>query len=182
MNREAVGPPILRNEQLLALIESGIVEIAIGASPSVVPNQKGFMISSTSFVKNKKENSLEQEEYQADVLVKARIDHFDLSHSSSLLMKHLLSNHLCAPFKNGPTYSPGGLNISKNHCLIDGNGIEHPTFFVSGNPAEGPNWYTYVLPRPYVHLCSTHMSRSLTDAAHDVKEGLKAAIGIIKYE
>merc|ERR1712188_181376 len=115
----------------------------------------------------------EDPDYTIDVLIRSRIDHFVVSSSSSLLMQHLLSEGLCAPFTAGNSPSPGGLNISKNQYLIDSQGKERKNFFVLGNPAEGPNWYTYVLPRPGVN------SRALTDAGKNVKTGINNAIEFI---
>lgn len=166
MNREAVGPPFLRNQQLMALIEAGLVEIAVGPNPVLKPSRSGFSLMSTFFGDRSDQIDEEDPDYAIDVLIQSRIDHFEVSTSSSLLMQHLLSEGLCTSFTAGGHRSPGGLNISSNQCLIDSNGVERKNFFVLGNPVEGPNWYTYVLPRPGVN------SRALTDAGKNVRIGL----------
>jgi len=157
MNRIAVGPPKLRNEQLLALVECGLVELATGPKAVVSPVAGGFTVSAACLA--------EKFEYQVDVLIRSRIDSFDVSSSSSPLIQSLVSNNLGSAFSNGAC-KPGGLNISRNNCLVDGAGSEISNCFVLGTPAEGPNWYTYVLPRPGVG------SRSLIDAGNAVRQGL----------
>lgn len=48
-------------------------------------------------------------------------------------------------------YHPGGLDIDQCQHPINRMGEAQTAFWVLGNPAEGANFYTYVLPRPLVN-------------------------------
>lgn len=154
-NRIAVGPPKLRNEQLLALMNAGIVRLAGGKNAKLILNDKvgKFEVHSTF-----KEAS---SEIQADVLIKAKIAHFSPLHDTSPLMRNITASGIVRPFMNG-SYHPGGLDIDVHQHPLNRLGESQRSIWILGNPAEGANFYTYVLPRPFVN------SRFLVDAGRCV--------------
>lgn len=72
-------------------------------------------------------------------------------------------NGIVRPFMNDG-YHPGGLDIDINQHPINCLGETQESIWVLGNPAEGANFYTYVLPRPLVN------SRFLVDAGRCVTD------------
>ncbi|CAF4435555.1 unnamed protein product, partial [Didymodactylos carnosus] len=157
MNRMAVGPPKERNEQLLALLRSGLVEFASASHPKVRTDATSatFVISSM------------EREVHADVLVKGMIEQFIPHRDESPLIQNMLKRGLIRPFLNGD-FHPGGIDVNRQQNLISANGTCIRNLWALGNICEGPNWYTYVLPRPLVN------SRSLQDAG-------KCALNIFEY-
>lgn len=144
MNRIAVGPPLVRNRQLLALIDSGLLRIDLGPSPILEIDEKNsvFRIVGTF---------LEEITTQvADVVIQARIDPFDINLERSPLIRNLFSKGFLTEYVNG-NYHTGGLNIDRNYNIIDLNGGVRKNVWSLGNPVEGPCFFTFVLPRPGVN-------------------------------
>lgn len=156
-NRIAVGPPKLRNEQLLALMDANIVSLAGGKNSKLVLNDCDgkFEVHSTF----KEESS----KIQADVLIKAKIASFSPLHDATPLVRNITASGIVRPFMNDG-YHPGGLDIDEKQHPINCLGEPRRSIWVLGNPAEGANFYTYVLPRPLVN------SRFLVDAGRCVTD------------
>ncbi len=154
-NRIAVGPPKQRNQQLLALMEAGIVTLAGGQNATLMLNTRsGHFEVHSQFAD-------ETSQQQADVLIKAKIANFSPLHDVSPLMHNLTASGIIRPFINHG-YHPGGLDVDNNQHPLNRHGQAQKTLWVLGNPAEGANFYTYVLPRPLVN------SRFLVDAGRCV--------------
>lgn len=157
MNRIAVGPPLLRNKQLLALLDAGIVNFAAGPRTRVEPNPGTGRFDILSDFRNETHQS------SADILARARMDVFYPAQDKSAFISNLLSNGIIRPFKNG-SYHPSGICIDQRHHPISRDGKPAETIWALGNIVEGANFYTYVLPRPGVN------SRAIKDAGSCVLE------------
>lgn len=157
MNRIAVGPPLLRNKQLLALLDAGIVDFAAGPKARVEPNPATGRFDISSI--------LGQETHlrSADILARARMDVFYPTQDKSAFISNLLNNGIIRPFRNG-NYHPSGICIDQRHHPISRDGQPIETIWALGNIVEGANFYTYVLPRPGVN------SRAIKDAGSCVLE------------
>ncbi len=151
MNRVAVGPPKVRNEQLLALMKSGVVAMAAGPGATVHTNVETakFEIKSTFTTGDRS--------VDADVLVVAMIDPFYPLRDSSDLVRNLLRRGSITPYFNGD-FHPGGIAISGDFRPIKANQQVQQGIWALGSLVEGPNFYTFVLPRPGVN------SRFIRDA------------------
>jgi uncharacterized NAD(P)/FAD-binding protein YdhS len=151
MNRIAVGPPKERNMELLALLDGGLLEFGMGPNPAIGYDGTAhrYTLSSTAFAS--------PHAASFDVFVRARIDVFEPEHTTSALIENLLATGLAAPFQNGD-FKPSGLAVSPAANLIDAAGRVVDNVWALGNIAEGPVFYTYVLPRPLVN------SRAIQDA------------------
>jgi hypothetical protein len=155
MNRVAVGPPMERNAELLALLDAGIMTFGPGPEPKL-----GFDESSGKMTLSSARLS-EPARVTFDVLVKAKLDAFIPSETESPLYRNMLSRGVVRPFMNG-SYHPGGIDITRQNAIISANGQAHGNIWALGVPAEGPNFYTFVLPRPFVN------SRFVADAGRCV--------------
>ncbi|WP_254901524.1 FAD/NAD(P)-binding protein [Lonsdalea britannica] len=154
-NRIAVGPPLARNRELLALMGAGVVKLAGGPASTLLLNARSgcFEMNSTFAEANSRT------EY--DVLIKAKIDSFSVLHDDSLFIRNLIAHGVIRPFIN-QGYHPGGIDIDRNQHPISRQGETQTSLWALGILAEGPNFYTYVLPRPQVN------SRALQDAGRCV--------------
>lgn len=85
-----------------------------------------------------------------DVLIKARLDSFSVLHDDSPLIHNLITQGIIRPFIN-QGYHPGGIDIDRNQHPISSEGEAQKSLWALGVLAEGPNFYTYVLPRPQVN-------------------------------
>ncbi|CAF1158839.1 unnamed protein product, partial [Didymodactylos carnosus] len=150
MNRIAVGPPKERNIQLLALIRAGVVEFA--CVPNAQPRVRCDRARASFVIESKS-----MQECIVDVLIKGMMESFYPERNNSCLIRNMLKRGLIRPFSNGD-YRPGGIDINENQNLISAEGLTIQNIWALGNIVEGPNFYTYVLPRPLVN------SRALQDA------------------
>ncbi len=143
-NRISVGPPMQRNKELKALMEAGIVTLAGGPSPTLVLNADTGRFEIHPIFQD--ESSL----VEGDVLIKAKIDSFSLFDDNSSFIRNLVSQGIIRPFINHG-YHPGGIDIDCHQHPINTEGQVQNTLWVLGNPVEGINFYTYILPRPFVN-------------------------------
>ncbi|WP_375642592.1 MULTISPECIES: hypothetical protein [unclassified Bartonella] len=149
-NRISVGPPMQRNQELKALMEAGIVTLAGSPSPKLVLN------ASTSRFEIQSVFQDENSSVDGDVLIKAKIDSFSPLRDESPFIQNLAGQGIIRPFTN-QGYHPSGIDIDHRQHPIDTKGQIQNTLWVVGNPVEGPNFYTYILPRTLVN------SRALRD-------------------
>lgn len=163
MNRIAVGPPLRRNRELAALMEAGVVVVGGAPGARLRANECDARFEIVSSRPGCSDADIEP----ADVLVKARIDHFWPEEDDSPLVRSLLARGLVRPYRNG-SYHPGGIEIDRDYHPVDGSGCGLGRVFALGNLTEGPNFYTYVLPRPGVN------SRFLRDSDRCVAQMLAA--------
>ncbi|RAT14903.1 MULTISPECIES: FAD/NAD(P)-binding protein [Lonsdalea] len=156
-NRIAVGPPLERNRELLALMEAGVVKLAGGPASTLLLNaQSGCFEIKSSFTDTNSRTEF-------DVLIKAKIDSFSALHDDSPFIRNLIAQGVIRPFIN-QDYHPGGIDIDRDQHPISSKGETQKSLWALGVLAEGPNFYTYVLPRPQVN------SRALQDAGRCVIE------------
>lgn len=138
-NQVCGAPPAARNEQLLALVQAGIVRFGPGPDPewALDADTACFTLRSTRLDR--------PATVQADVLIRARVGGFLPERDGSALYANLLESGLVRPYLNGE-YHPGGLDIDGRHRVIDAQGRVQPRLAAVGPPTEGPNLWTPVLP------------------------------------
>jgi uncharacterized NAD(P)/FAD-binding protein YdhS len=154
-NRLAVGPPVEAAEELLALVEAGIVDPFCGPAPHLCwdPCRGRLTVRPSAFDGPSRELS---------VLVNARLSRTDVTTSSSPFVRNLLAAGHIVPYVNrlnDTAYRPGGIAVTDAYRVVDRHGHPHASFFAIGAITEGCTWYSQVLARPYVN------SRSMRDAA-----------------
>ncbi len=156
MNRIAVGPPKERIEEMLALVDSGILSIDMGPSPNVALNLETAQVTIQSSV---------WPEYEkiADVLVHAQISMHSPKDDGTELWQQLLSKGYARLYFNG-NYHPGGIDVSHNMQVINKDGATHTNMWALGVPTEGNKFYTFIVPRPGVN------STAIVDAGKAVNQ------------
>lgn len=153
MNRLAVGPPMSRVEELMALIDAGVVrfDFGPGADSALDAGRGRFMVTSRAFGHTA----------EADVLVRARVAMPSPAEDRSPLMAQLLRDGVARPFMNGG-FPAGGVEVDRHLNLVARDGRPHPTAWALGPLTEGCKFYTFVVPRPGVN------STALADAGRAV--------------
>lgn len=150
-NRAAFGPPLRRNQELLALLDAGVIAIQSGPGSRVeIDENDSTYVLSTKFADGVAKQPL-------DVVVIARLDPFFPETDTSLLIRNMLKRGLSRPYYNG-VFHPGGMDIDRAGHPLDGQGAALPKVWALGYPAEGAHYYTYALPRPQMR------SRQVLDA------------------
>ncbi|MFI9275541.1 FAD/NAD(P)-binding protein [Kitasatospora sp. NPDC052896] len=138
----SAGPPMVRTEQLIALMEQGLVEI-VGPDARFGTDQAAgrFVVGSPQVAGS---------ERTAEVLIDARIPTPNLPRDSSPLTRQLLSAGVVREFVNSDTasgtrYATGGLDVVQGSFRVrDGAGRVHSGLYALGIPTEHVRWFTQI--------------------------------------
>ncbi|MES2161206.1 MAG: FAD/NAD(P)-binding protein [Pseudomonadota bacterium] len=154
-NRSAFGPPLRRNQELLALLDAGVIEILSGPHASIeLDERNACYVLSTQFGGG-------VVRHPVDVLLIARLDGFFPTIDDSLLIRNVLRRGLVRPYFNG-SFHPGGIDIDAAGRPRDDCGQPSRNLWALGYLAEGAHYYTHALPRPQMR------SRQVLDADRSV--------------
>ena len=138
--RLVAGPPVFRMQQLLALIDAGVVKMPFGPSPEVSPVDDGrVLVRSTR---------LHQPfELVVDHLIRAHLDSPSLPASPSSLLANLARRHRLRPlsFDGVPA---GGLDLNEDFHPLSTAGSPQERLWVFGAVSEGARYFTYYIPSP----------------------------------
>ncbi len=149
ISRLAFGPPAIRNEQWLALIEAGVLRVASGSNPAIrIDEERSQFVLHTRLASSSAVDYL-------DAIVIARQDVFSPETDDSDLMRNLLKRGTVRPYYNG-AYHPGGIDIDAASHPVSRSGRVFPNLWALGCLAEGPQYVTHVLPRPGSHARPVH--------------------------
>lgn len=160
-NQLSAGPPLVRMQQLLALMDAGILEIA----------GPGFKTSRghSTFVATDRYG----QHFEGTALIEARLSEINFNIAKSPLIQSLQKQGLIR--KNDRLRkSDGSLLLGntikvdlKTLTVLDKNNQPVDGFFVSGIPLEGERWFNTVIPRPYVNTLIFEESKRLVEALQE---------------
>jgi uncharacterized NAD(P)/FAD-binding protein YdhS len=140
INRLEAGPPALRSQQLLALIDAGVVHVPFGPNPELTALPDGRVtIRSTEL----------DEETTATVngVVRGHLDLPSLVRSSSPLLTRLYAKGRLTQMSYGST-PVGSVAISEHFHPVDADGHLQPNLSLLGVLTEGARYFTHYLPSP----------------------------------
>ncbi|MGW2559784.1 FAD/NAD(P)-binding protein [Streptomyces sp. NPDC001514] len=136
----SIGPPRRRIEEMVALIEAGVLEVV--GPRMTVRTEDGLFTAGSPDVPGS--------EVSATTLIEARLPEPDLRRSRDELLARLLRTGECRPHAVDG-YETGGLDVTERpYRLIDRQGRAHPRRFAVGVPTEGVHWVTAAGARPGV--------------------------------
>jgi hypothetical protein len=159
INRLEAGPPPLRSQQLLALIDAGIVHLPFGPQPNVEVDGEGrTVISSTQLAT--------PVSITVNGIVRGHLDLPSLARSSSPLLSRLYAKGRLTQFSYGDT-AVGSVAINESFHPYDAEGRVQYTLTLLGVLTEGVRYFTHYLPSP----------RSRLRAVLDAQQCVEAIIG-----
>ena len=140
----SVGPPVLRVEQMRALIEAGVLEVA-GPGLAVSVRDDHYVAT------DNRGNT-----WTVNNLVEARLFPVSLAASTNPLVANLRDRGLLSAAEytkaDGSTYVVGGTRMNKEDLtVIEANDNEVDGLFIWGVPTEGWSWFTTFAPRSGVN-------------------------------
>lgn len=143
----SIGPPVSRIEEMIALIEAGVL-IIMGPGTQV-------RIDTTDAVFVAHSDVVPGPPVRATALIEARLPEPDLRRTEDPLLRHLLDTDQCLSYRipgtHGTEYQTGGLAVTERpYRLLDGHGRAHPRRFAYGVPTESVHWVTAAGIRPGV--------------------------------
>ncbi|GMO01666.1 FAD/NAD(P)-binding protein [Parageobacillus thermoglucosidasius] len=169
----SIGPPASRIEEMIALLEAGVLEI-FGPNMTVECDSKNrcFKAYSPLF-----ENNIVEAKY----LIEARLPSTNINRTTNPLLRYLLETGQCSSFvisgTDGSRYDTGGLAVTNSPSrIINSKGFPHPRRFAIGVPTEGVHWVTFAGIRPGVNsvtLSETDaIAREILRLTEDSNDGL----------
>ena len=172
----SIGPPRQRIEQMIALIEAGVLDVL---GPQLeVSNEDGAWIARSADIKGSV--------VRVTTLIEARLPEPDVRHTADELLSHLVQTGQARPYTTFDGYETGGLDVTPEACrVVDSQGQAHPRLFAVGVPTEGVHWVTAAGARPGVNsvtladadavarcalgVACTDTYRGIYDAVEDLK-------------
>ncbi|NUS81141.1 MAG: FAD/NAD(P)-binding protein [Streptomyces sp.] len=156
----SIGPPRRRIEELVALMEAGVVEV-VGPRLEVMEREGTWVARSPD---------IPGSAVSVTTLIEARLPEADLRRTADPLLARLLETGQCRPH-TVDGYETGGLDVTaRPYRLIDRQGAVHARRFAFGVPTEGVHWVTAAGARPGVD------SVTLSDADAVAREALRTAL------
>jgi hypothetical protein len=148
----SIGPPAFRIEQLIALIEAEVLHV-VGPGMRVRPTDgegglRGPGLRGPGFLVDAE--GVSEPPVLVRALVEARLPDIDLRRSVDPLLRGLLAEGGCVPYRPGghetrKSYESGGVAVTDGAPrLLDASGRPHPRRFAFGVPTEGVRWVTAV--------------------------------------
>ncbi|CCK32336.1 hypothetical protein BN159_7957 [Streptomyces davaonensis JCM 4913] len=156
----SIGPPARRVEEMIALIEAGVLRV-IGPGLRVAVDGDGYGAGSPL---------VPGSEVRVDALVEARLPDITLRRTGDLLLRRLLATGQCTTYRirtrSGGTYESDGLAVTEQPFrLVDAAGQAHPRRFAFGVPTESVHWVTAAGIRPGVNSVTLTDSDAIARAA-----------------
>ena len=159
INRIEAGPPPIRSQQLLALLEAGVVSVPLGPYPEISATNEGKVLLRST---------------QLDIPVEVIVDHVvrghldlpSLARSSSPLLSRLYTKGRLTQFSYGDV-TVGSVAISEDFHPYDAEGRVQMGLSLLGVLTEGVRYFTHYLPSP----------RSRLRAVYDAQATVEAIIG-----
>jgi uncharacterized NAD(P)/FAD-binding protein YdhS len=143
----SIGPPVSRIEELIALIEGGVLEmLGPGTQFRLDINDPAFVAES---------ELVAGAPVRAATLIEARLPEADLRCTGDPLLRHMLETDQCSSYRvpdpHATDHETGGLAVTgRPYRVVDARGNAHPRRFAYGVPTESVHWVTAAGIRPGV--------------------------------
>jgi uncharacterized NAD(P)/FAD-binding protein YdhS len=159
INRLEAGPPPMRSQQLLALVDAGVVHAPFGPNPDVSATADGRVaVRSTQLDR--------MSAVTVSGVVRGHLDLPSLARSASPMLKRLYAKGRLTQLSYGNT-AVGSVAISEDFHPYDAEGRLQPHLSLLGVLTEGVRYFTHYLPSP----------RSRLRAVLDAQDCVESIIG-----
>ncbi|WP_406423257.1 FAD/NAD(P)-binding protein [Streptomyces sp. NBC_00842] len=161
----SIGPPPRRIEEMIALIEAGVLRILGPGMRVELDEQAGvFAVESPEVPGSRTE---------VTTLVEARLPEPDLRRTADPLLRYLAAAGECRPYeihdREHGGYLTGGVAVTERpYRLIGADGRVHPRRFAYGVPTESVHWVTAAGIRPGVNSVTLGDSDAIAMALLDL--------------
>lgn len=174
INRVSFGPPLRRNQELLALFEAGVVDLAGGPNTLVDfdPERAKFRIRAT-FGESTSST-------WTDSLVLARLDVYSPASDARDISRNLLRRGLISPFRNGD-FHPSGIAVERSLKVRKADGSIARSMWAIGCVVEGPHYYTHALPRTGLASKQTADAHVIVEDIFKQLDSLRSTTGRMEY-
>jgi uncharacterized NAD(P)/FAD-binding protein YdhS len=144
VNRIVAGPPVVRSQQLLALIDAGIVSVPFGPLPAIqLAEATGFVLRSKHLERPHAE--------RVDWLIHGHLENPLLCRSASNLLTNLWQGGRLQPLTYGET-EVASVDLNEEFHPINLWGRPTQRIWLLGSLAEGVRYFTHYVPSPKSRL------------------------------
>ena len=142
--RLVAGPPVFRSQQLLALIDAGVLKLPFGPSPEVLPAEGGGVLVRSTLLEH-------PYDVVVDRLIRAHLDLPSVTGSASPLLTNLVRRGRVRPltFQGTPA---GSIDLTEDFHPLDDEGRPEANLWVFGVLSEGVRYFTLYIPSPKSRL------------------------------
>src|SRR5579875_247210 len=155
INRLDAGPPLMRSQQLLGLLDAGVVRIPLGPNPTLASCPNGVQLSSTALD--------EPTAVTVDAVVRGYLDLPSLARSGSPLLSRLYAKGRLTQLSYGDT-PVGSVAINEDFHPYDAEGRLQPNLSLLGVLTEGVRYFTHYLPSPRSRLRAVYDAQDCVEA------------------
>jgi uncharacterized NAD(P)/FAD-binding protein YdhS len=156
-NSIANGPPVLRVEQLVALVDSGVLSFTGPAAAVTADPQSGRFLCTSAAVGGAPR--------QATALIDAWVYENDVGRSSEPLLTGLVRDGLARPHvipdQTVGGHVTGGVDVSVTQRVVRADGSVHPARFAYGPLVEAVEWLTATIARPQSNSTTLRQADSI---------------------
>ncbi|MFD6432039.1 FAD/NAD(P)-binding protein [Streptomyces venezuelae] len=169
----SIGPPAGRVEEMLALMEAGVLDVSlpgirVTAAEGGGDGEGAGFVGTSALVPGVR--------VRAGVLIEARLPETDLRRTGDPLMRGLLAAGQCRPYRV-EDYETGGLAVTRSFQLLDARGAAHRRRFAYGVPTESVHWVTAAGIRPGVGSVTLEDSDAIAGAVLALPAPARTAAG-----
>jgi hypothetical protein len=142
----SAGPPVEHVEQLVALMEAGMVEI-VGPAARFTADDAAADAAGCYAVESPRVGGSRR---HAQVFVDARVPQSDISRDASPLVRQMLADGIISEYVNvdpatGERFATGGLAVTRAPFrVVDATGTPDPRVYAIGVAADRTRWFTQV--------------------------------------
>lgn len=143
VSRLVAGPPAIRSQQLLALMDAGILRLPFGPAPRLTTAHGTWTVRSTEL----------DRPFSAplDLLVQGHLEDPSISRSSSVLLSNLYGSGRLQQLRYGDT-PVGSVMLTEDLHPVARDGKVQDTLFLLSALTEGVRYFTHYLPSPKSRL------------------------------
>lgn len=138
--RLVAGPPAVRSQQLLALMDAGVVRVPFGPSPRVEPSSRAWAVVRSTRLDVPYAS-------EVDRMVRAHLDDPDLGRSASALLANLSARGRLVPLRYGEA-EVGSVALSRDAHPLGRDGQPQERLWAFGPLTEGTRYFTHYIPSP----------------------------------
>jgi uncharacterized NAD(P)/FAD-binding protein YdhS len=137
INRVTIGPPLRRGQEVLALLDAGIVELPFGGSPTVAFDARtgGWEIASTRLGAPTRDH--------VDHVIAGFLEQPSVARSASSALSRLHASGRIRAFAG-----EHGIDVSRGHHPVNARGEDEPRLWVLGPLTDGAKYFNHYIPSP----------------------------------
>jgi uncharacterized NAD(P)/FAD-binding protein YdhS len=144
VNRIIAGPPVLRSQQLLALMDAGVLSMPFGPAPTLEPG----LDDGIEFKSRALDTTIGE---RVDVVIQGHLEHPTIHRSATPLLQSLYRDRRVQQLRYGGL-PVGSVELTRDFHPVSAEGTTQGHLSMFGVLTEGTRYFTHYLPSPRSRL------------------------------